>query len=185
MKDYYELLEVSKNASEDTIKKVFRMLIKKNHPDLFEGKARTKAEEKVKLLNEAYAVLSDKEKREKYNIQLEESNRNATIETLIQENEYLKSVIEEKNNFIKEYFEDMEVDVKKITDDFGDNYEIETEITHENNIFNNAYDLYKSKQRMKQALYMGMMIIVGIIILKAFTGIDIFKIFIQTLKNMF
>ena len=37
MKDYYELLELSKNASDETIKKVFRMLIKKNHPDLLEG----------------------------------------------------------------------------------------------------------------------------------------------------
>ena len=55
MKDYYELLEVSKNASEDTIKKVFRMLIKKNHPDLFEGEEKTKAEEKVKQLKKVYS----------------------------------------------------------------------------------------------------------------------------------
>ena len=189
MKDYYELLEVSKNASEDTIKKVFRMLIKKNHPDLFEGEEKTKAEEKVKQLNEAYAILSNKEKREAYNTRIEESNVNTdiAIETLIKENEYLKSVIQEKNRLIKEYFDELEIDTSKITNDFEDYEEdYETDDTlGQDNLQNKAFDLYKSKQRMKQIIHMTLMIIVGIIVLKVVTGIDIFKIFIEVFKNMF
>lgn len=183
MKDYYELLEVNKNASEDTIKKVFRMLIKKNHPDLFEGKEKQQAEEKVKLLNEAYAVLSDKEKREIYNSELEENNINTdiTIQTLVKENEYLKSVIDEKNKMIKEYLEEIGVDTDGII-----NEEIYEETTEQDDkIQHEAYQLYKNKEMLKKIIYMILMIIMGIIVLKIVTGINMFEIFIQIFKNMF
>lgn len=63
-KDYYEVMGVPKNASEDEIKKAYRKLAKKYHPDLHPGDK--VAEEKFKELNEAYEVLSDKEKRARY-----------------------------------------------------------------------------------------------------------------------
>ena len=62
--DYYKLLGVSKNASEDEIKKAYRKLAMKYHPD--HAKDDKSAEEKFKKISEAYAVLSDKEKRKQY-----------------------------------------------------------------------------------------------------------------------
>ena len=63
-RDYYEVLGVQKSASEDELKKAYRVLAKKYHPDMNPDNA--EAAEKFKEVNEAYAVLSDKEKRDKY-----------------------------------------------------------------------------------------------------------------------
>lgn len=61
-KDYYEILGVNKEASEDDIKKAFRKLAHKYHPDKKDGDAT-----KFKEINEAYSVLSDNKKRNEYN----------------------------------------------------------------------------------------------------------------------
>lgn len=63
-RDYYEVLGVSKGASDDEIKKAFRKLAIKYHPDKNPGNK--EAEEKFKEANEAYSVLSDKDKRSRY-----------------------------------------------------------------------------------------------------------------------
>lgn len=63
-RDYYEVLGVQKNASEDEIKKAFRQLAKKYHPDMHPGDAECEA--RFKEVNEAYDVLSDPQKRANY-----------------------------------------------------------------------------------------------------------------------
>ena len=63
-RDYYEVLGVKKDASADEIKKAYRKVTKENHPDLHPGDKA--AEERFKEANEAYEVLSDDEKRKKY-----------------------------------------------------------------------------------------------------------------------
>jgi molecular chaperone DnaJ len=63
-RDYYEVLEIDKNADEATIKRAYRSLAMKYHPDKNPGDAQ--AAEKMKEINEAYAVLSDKKKRRLY-----------------------------------------------------------------------------------------------------------------------
>ena len=63
-RDYYEVLGVSKDASAEDIKKAYRKVTKANHPDLHPGDK--ECEERFKEANEAYEVLSDEEKRKKY-----------------------------------------------------------------------------------------------------------------------
>jgi len=63
-KDYYKTLGVERNATPDTIKKTFRKLAMKYHPD--RNKGNKEAEEKFKDINEAYEVLSDPKKRARY-----------------------------------------------------------------------------------------------------------------------
>ncbi len=64
-KDYYEILGVKKDASETEIKSAYRKLARKYHPDVNKEKG---AEEKFKDINEAYEVLGDKEKRQRYDM---------------------------------------------------------------------------------------------------------------------
>src|SRR3974390_306511 len=63
-KDYYAILGVKKTASQEEIRKAFRKAARKYHPDVNPGDK--KAEEKFKEINEAYEVLSDPQKRHKY-----------------------------------------------------------------------------------------------------------------------
>ncbi|MEW6399335.1 MAG: J domain-containing protein, partial [Bacillota bacterium] len=63
-KDYYKILGVSHDASDEEIKKAYRRLARKYHPDVNPGDRA--AEEKFKEINEAYAVLSDRERRHRY-----------------------------------------------------------------------------------------------------------------------
>ena len=66
MKTLYEILEVSENASKEVIEKAYRVLAKKYHPDLQPEEQKLKAEETIKKINEAYAILSNEEKRKEY-----------------------------------------------------------------------------------------------------------------------
>jgi DnaJ-class molecular chaperone len=63
-KDYYQILEVGRNATEKDIKKAYRRLARKYHPDVNPGNK--EAERKFKEISEAYEVLSDKDKRAQY-----------------------------------------------------------------------------------------------------------------------
>lgn len=111
MKNYYEILEVNPKASDEIIKKVYKIKVKQNHPDLFQGDEKTKAEEITKALTEAYNILSDSEKRKNYDLELEQNDdktdeleqyKNIII-SLKEENEYLKNVILSKDNTINTY----------------------------------------------------------------------------------
>jgi molecular chaperone DnaJ len=63
-KDYYDILDVKRDVSQDDLKKAFRQLARKYHPDLNKGSK--EAEEKFKEINEAYHVLSDPQKKAEY-----------------------------------------------------------------------------------------------------------------------
>ena len=74
MKNYYDILEVSKSADQDTIKQAYRTLSKKFHPDTYFTKTEKPSESefkeidiKFKTITEAYGILSDQEKRKQYN----------------------------------------------------------------------------------------------------------------------
>ena len=66
-RDYYEILGLAKNASDDDIKKAYRKLASKYHPDKVQGEAEKAAVEiKFKEAKEAYEILTDKDKRMQY-----------------------------------------------------------------------------------------------------------------------
>lgn len=88
MKNYYEILEVDKNASEEVIEKAYKTLAKKYHPDLQNN---SNCQDKMCKINEAYEILSNDFKRREYDekikrqsVSIEEYNR------IIQENNRLK-----------------------------------------------------------------------------------------------
>ena len=93
MKNYYDELEVNKNASKDVIEKVYKVLAKKYHPDTTKETDKYASEEKFKAISEAYEVLSNDEKRKKYDLELEQSNRTISYE------EYMK-VVNQRDNLI-------------------------------------------------------------------------------------
>ena len=65
-RDYYEVLGVAKSASDDDIKKAYRKLAMKFHPDRNQGEKAKEAEETFKEVKEAYEMLSDSQKRAAY-----------------------------------------------------------------------------------------------------------------------
>lgn len=69
--NYYELLEIREDASDEVIKMAYKALLKKYHPDVFDGD-KAFAEEKTKKINEAYEVLSDPVKRQEYDLLLKQ-----------------------------------------------------------------------------------------------------------------
>ena len=88
MKNYYEILEVDKNASEEVIEKAYKTLAKKYHPDLQNN---SNCQDKMRQINEAYEILSNDFKRREYDekikrqsVSIEEYNR------IIKENNRLK-----------------------------------------------------------------------------------------------
>ena len=106
MKDYYKILEIDKDASPEIIKVAYKLLVKKYHPDLKEGKEKKQAEEKIKEINEAYGVLSNTIKKSDYDKTLD--NSSFTIEkfqeivneniTLKKELDYFKKIYNHSNN---------------------------------------------------------------------------------------
>lgn len=110
MKTYYDILEVSKTASPEVIKRAHNVLIKKYHPDLSDESEKKEAENKTREINEAYEVLKDPIKREKY-------------DNFLKNQEILnnKEKPEEKNHtsYNKQNEENMEIELanKKLNDE--------------------------------------------------------------------
>ena len=111
MKNYYEILQVSKNASPEIIKVAYKLLVKKYHPDLKEGAEKQIAEEKIKEINAAYDVLSDPSKKAEYDATLvTDSITQEQYNLILNENmnlkkelNYFKSQFSKYNNYNNNY----------------------------------------------------------------------------------
>lgn len=85
-KNYYDILQINKNASPEIIEKAYKVLAKKYHPDLQQEENKKQAEEILKEINEAYEVLSDSEKKASYDASLLEiPPRGSYDDTLLKE----------------------------------------------------------------------------------------------------
>ena len=79
MKDYYKILEISENASEEVFHMAYKALVKKYHPD--ENNQSENSKDKMVELNEAYFVLSDQKRREQYDRLRKEENSSSEVHT--------------------------------------------------------------------------------------------------------
>ena len=109
-RDYYEVLGVEKSADEAAIKKAYRVLAKKYHPDMNPGDA--EAEKKFKEASEAYAILSDPEKRRQY-----DQFGHAAFDQGAGGGGFLQAILkkgvskETVHNRLKEVFQDNDIDI--------------------------------------------------------------------------
>ena len=134
-KNYYDILEVNKNASPEVIEKAYKTLVKKYHPDLQENNLKNKYEEKIKEINEAYEILSNPEKRNSYDMNLKGNEiSEEDFNNLYNENTELKNEINYlKNNFNNSYQHQNNIQQNQ-------NYVNQAEINHQiNNAVNKAY----------------------------------------------
>lgn len=191
MKNYYEILEVNPKASEEIIKKIYKIKIKQNHPDLFQGEEKKKAEETTKEITEAYDILSDIKKREEYDLELKNSENitnsekyQIIISNLKLENEYLKQVILDKNIMINSFLENTSVPPHS-TDAF--NFFSQSDQTNKNNTeSSNIYSKNKKnyfnyllldlKQIIFRFLLLFIFLITVLLIFCVLSGNNIFEI---------
>ena len=85
-KNYYDILEININASPEIIEKAYKTLAKKYHPDLQQEENKKQSEEIFKIINEAYEVLSNPEKKSMY-----DQNLKNTYDDIQKQNEILKN----------------------------------------------------------------------------------------------
>ena len=91
-KNYYEILEIDKNASPEIIDKAYKTLAKKYHPDLQDEAHKKESEEKFKIINEAYQVLSNQEQKALYDQKLvANSVSQDQYEEMYRQNQILKN----------------------------------------------------------------------------------------------
>lgn len=143
-KNYYDILEVNKNASPEIIEKAYKTLVKKYHPDLQENNLKNIYEEKIKKINEAYDILSNPEKRKNYDSNLKNTEISISdYNILYQENINLKNnlnILEQKLNNIQNNYQ------KNNYNNYfnSENNKINNEYNYQkNNIENNNFD-YKN-----------------------------------------
>ena len=120
MKNYYEILEVNKNASQEVIEKAYKTLTKKYHPDLQPADKKYFAEIKMKDIVEAYEVLSNELNREEYDYRLNSQNFNNTNNSEIYENLYTENQkLEEEVKKLKKEKKVQQSIIDKIPDKTG------------------------------------------------------------------
>lgn len=146
-KNYYDILEVNKNASPEIIEKAYKTLVKKYHPDLQDNNLKAEYEEKIKLINEAFEVLSDSEKRKNYDLNLKQTEFSVEdYNNLINENLKLKNEINYlKNNFNNNFN-------NKINENLNYNDINKNNLNNNKNINNNYSENIRQKYNLNNIL---------------------------------
>ena len=149
MKNYYEILEVDRNASKEIIEKAYKTLAKKYHPDVQEANQKTMAEEKMKLINEAYSILSDEYKKEEYDKQLKDNTiSKEEYQEIVQENIELKRKIQNNLN------NNTKINQQNINyNQYRNNRVINNETQNNNSAYNQKVYEEQVNQAVKKAYY--------------------------------
>jgi len=138
-KNYYEILEVDRNASPEVIDKAYKTLAKKYHPDLQDDIHKKEAEETFKIINEAYETLSNPEQRALYDQKLEDTIFSQDkFDEMYQQNQALKN----KLNDLQQHMYN-ENAYSQNPDNFNNN-------TNYDSVQNNAQNSYQNAQAEQQ-----------------------------------
>lgn len=134
-KNYYDILQVNKNASPEVIEKVYKLLAKKYHPDLQNSENKQQSEKILKEINEAYEVLSNTEKKEIYDKTLENN--------YVSKKEYYEIynqnlALKEELNNLKNYYNNLQI-----------NNNFQNNLTRYNNFSQNNYNKNNIKRKIK------------------------------------
>jgi len=169
--NYYDILEVSKNASPEIIEKAYKTLVKKYHPDLQQDENKNKYEEKIKKINEAYDILSDSEKRKKYDLNLKNTEISINdYNSLYQENINLKNnlnILKEKLNYlnnIQNNYEKNNLNYNNLENNknYSENNNINYNDINYTNYFSNFFVNIKNKLKDLFAFFITILIIIFI-----------------------
>lgn len=169
--NYYEILEVNKNASPEIIEKAYKTLVKKYHPDLQQDENKNKYEEKIKKINEAYDILSDPEKRKKYDLNLKNTEISINdYNSLYQENINLKNnlnILKEKLNYlnnIQNNYEKNNLNYNNLENNkkYSENKNINYNDINYTNYFSNFFVNIKNKLKDLFAFFITILIIIFI-----------------------
>lgn len=153
-RNYYEILEVDKNASQEIIEKAYKLLAKKYHPDLRDGVEKKYAEEAFKIINEAYETLSNPEKRSEYDKTLKYFNiTEKDIDFLYEQNQLLMEkldILTKKYNQViynqqtTDYHQSSNTYQNKFSDSPHQSYSYNSSSYKVNDYYNNTYqDTYE------------------------------------------
>ena len=205
--NYYEILEVNKNASPEIIEKAYKTLVKKYHPDLQQDENKNKYEEKIKKINEAYDILSDPEKRKKYDLNLKNTEISINdYNSLYQENINLKNnlnILKEKLNYLNNIQNNYEINnlnynnLENNKNNYSENFlnnNLNSNKNNENyykntkNNYNNYYNLklnklFNFKKRLKDLLALIITILIFIFIFFILWHIPFTKNYLIKLYN--
>lgn len=202
MENYYEILEVSPNASKEIIDKAYKTLAKKYHPDANSVDKKLWAEEKFKKINEAYEIISDIEKREEYDRQLKMQQEQYLIqnedlknryEKLCEQNQMLKNELANlttntqnntyvSNNREEAIYNNMQEQInQRVTQSVNKAY-YDAYIQRMRDYGYRVYHKKTLKERMKDLLSIAIVIIVIIIIVFILWQIPAFRNYIEANK---
>ena len=202
--NYYEILEVNKNASPEIIEKAYKTLVKKYHPDLQKENEKNKYEEKIKKINEAYDILSNSEKRKNYDLNLKNTEISINDYNIVyQENINLKNnlnILKQKLNYLNNiqntykninydknnYTENNNINLKNNKNNYSKNINNNSEKNNYNNFnLNNFYSNFfiNIKNKFKNLLALIITILIIIFIFFILWNIPFTKNYLINLYN--
>lgn len=205
MKNYYEILEVSEKASSEVIEKAYKALVKKYHPDLQPESSKKQAEEKIKLINEAYDVLSNNDKKVKYDEELNKKNLvheqkiNNEKQTIKKPHQQMQPKPKNNSNFQNEYNQTIN---DAYNNAYNEAYNRAYQQAYINNLKNMGYEIKYQKTFKEHLITIAavfftiiILIIIGLILwtipftrnylINLYNTNEAFKLLVNIIKNIF